>query len=340
MKLEAGSAAASSKSDRCNHDRPHRVVLPMKQLNIAIVGLGKIARDQHLPAIAANDAWRLVAVASPNHKLEGVANFPSLDVMLREVPQIDAVAICTSPQVRYDIAWHALNHHKHVMLEKPPGATLSEVQALVDLAERRNVALFATWHSREAAAVESARDWLATRHIRKVKVSWKEDVRVWHPGQTWIWKAGGLGVFDPGINALAILTRIIPGTVILREATLCVPANCETPITAELLLNDEHGVPIEVELNFLQTGPQTWDIMADTDGGRLLLSKGGSAMSVNSHPVIEAAGEAPDHEYPRLYSHFTTLVRERRIDVDIAPLRLVADAFLYGRRVTVAPFVE
>lgn len=307
----------------------------MKPLHIAIVGMGKIARDQHLPAIAANPALRLVAVASPNHQLDGVPNFPALEVMLREMPQIEAVVICTSPQVRYDIAWHALNHRKHVMLEKPPGATLSEVQALVALAERQNVALFASWHAREAAAVESARTWLGSRHIRKMRVSWKEDVRVWHPGQTWIWKAGGLGVFDPGINALSILTHIVPGSVLLREATLSFPSNCETPIAASLLLHDERGAPIEVELDFLQAGPQTWDISADTDNGRLLLSKGGSTMYVDGNSLIEAK----DHEYPRLYARFYELVNGRRIDVDIAPLRLVADAFLNGRRVTVAPFV-
>ena len=32
----------------------------------------------------------------------------------------------------------------------------------------------------------------------------------WHPGQEWIWQAGGFGVFDPGINALSIVTRILP----------------------------------------------------------------------------------------------------------------------------------
>lgn len=308
----------------------------MKQLRVAIVGMGKIARDQHLPAIAANPAFKLAAVASPHHKHEGVPNFASLDVLLKEVPDIDVVAICTSPQVRYDIAWLALNDRKHVMLEKPPGATLSEVQSLVELAERQNVSLFATWHSREAASVESARDWLATRHIRKVKVSWKEDVRVWHPGQAWIWKAGGLGVFDPGINALSILTAIVPGAVMLRDATLAFPSNCETPIAAQLLLNDEHGAAIEVELDFLQTGPQTWDIVVETESGRLLLSKGGSVMHVDGNTVVSAS----DQEYPRLYAHFARLVSERRIDVDIAPLRLVADAFLNGRRVTVAPFVE
>ncbi len=308
----------------------------MKRLNLAIVGMGKIARDQHLPAIAANPALRLMAVASPHHTLEGLPNFPSLDVMLRAMPEIEAIVVSTPPQVRYDIAWHALNHRKHVMLEKPPGATLSEVQSLVALAERQQVALFASWHSRESAAVESARDWLAARHIRKVRVTWMEDVRVWHPGQTWIWKAGGLGVFDPGINALSILTKIIPGNVLLREATLSFPSNCETPIAASLLLHDDRGAPIEMELDFLQTGPQTWDIVADTDNGRLLLSQGGSIMHVDGNSLIEAA----DHEYPRLYARFHELANGRRIDVDIAPLRLVADAFLNGRRVTVAPFVE
>ena len=124
--------------------------------------------------------------------------------------------------------------------------------------------------------------------------------------------------------------------MLLREATLSFPSNCETPIAASLLLHDERGAPIEVELDFLQTGPQTWDIIADTDNGRLLLSKGGSVMYVDGNSLIEAK----DQEYPRLYARFYELVNGRRIDVDVAPLRLVADAFLNGRRVTVAPFVE
>jgi predicted dehydrogenase len=35
-------------------------------IRIAIVGLGKIARDQHLPAIAGNGAFDLVATVSPD----------------------------------------------------------------------------------------------------------------------------------------------------------------------------------------------------------------------------------------------------------------------------------
>ena len=63
---------------------------------------------------------------------------------------------------------------------------------------------------------------------------WKEDVRVWHPGQRWIWEPGGFGVFDPGINALSIVARIFPGALFVREAELSYPRNKQTPIAAEL----------------------------------------------------------------------------------------------------------
>jgi predicted dehydrogenase len=244
--------------------------------------------------------------------------------------------LCTTPQVRYQAARHALEHGCHVLLEKPPGATLGEVDALVDLAERKGVALFASWHSRFAAAVEPARAWLATRKVRSVTLTWKEDVRVWHPGQGWIWKGGGLGVFDPGINALSILTRILPRAVILREAELSIPSNCETPIAARLQLADSGDAPIRAEFDFRQTGLQTWDIDVQTDDGSLLLSMGGSALQVKGQTV----SLAQTAEYPLLYAHFAALVRECRIDVDLAPLQLVADALLCGRHRPVEAFVE
>ena len=308
----------------------------MSPIKLAIVGLGKIARDQHLPSLAASADYQLVAVASPHNRLDGVPNYPDIQTLLREQPEVEAVSICTSPQVRYDIARHALEQNRHVMLEKPPGATLNEVTALVDLAQQRRLALFATWHSREAPAVEPAREWLSKRTIRSVLVTWKEDVRVWHPGQAWIWRAGGLGVFDPGINALSIITRILPQPLVLKDAELSFPSNCETPIAAQLQLQGPGGIPVRAEFDFRQTGPQRWDIDIETDAGRLLLSKGGSVMQVDGESIVAA----PDSEYANLYARFAPLVRERRIDVDLAAFRLVADAFMCGRRLTVDPFIE
>jgi D-galactose 1-dehydrogenase len=307
----------------------------MAKTRLAIVGLGKIARDQHLPALAASDAFELAGIASPHDKLAGVPSYDDIETLLRAVPDIAAVSLCTTPQARFDIARFALERGLHVLLEKPPGVTVSEVLHLAALAPQRNVALFASWHSRHAPAVEPARAWLDGRSIRGVTVNWKEDVRVWHPGQTWIWKAGGLGVFDPAINALSILTRIIPGGLVLKRAELRYPANCETPIAASLSLLGASGAPVRMELDFLHAGPPQWDIDVDTDAGALSLSKGGNEMQLAGRPVV-----LPHRgEYPGLYAHFADLVRDRSVDVDVSPLQLVADALLCGRRVEVEPFL-
>src|SRR5690242_3307526 len=103
----------------------------MSTLRVAIVGFGKIARDQHVPAIAATAGIELAAVASRNASLPGLPHFETLDELLREAPAIGAVALCTPPQVRSAQAASALAAGKHVLLEKPPGATVAELAPLM-----------------------------------------------------------------------------------------------------------------------------------------------------------------------------------------------------------------
>src|SRR6202040_4126834 len=247
-------------------------------IRIAIIGLGKIARAQHIPAIAGTEGIELAAIASRNASIEGIAHFATLDQLLSDARDIDAVALCTPPQVRQAQAAAALKAGKHVLLEKPPGATVSELTPLVAVARQTGRTLFATWHSRFAPAVPPERTFLANREIRSVVVEWKEDVKVWHPGQAWIWEPGGLGVFDPGINALSVLTRILPRPFFLTKAELSFPGNRAAPIAANLTFSDDTGLPILAEFDWRQTGPQTWDIRVDTEAGRLTLSSGGSRL--------------------------------------------------------------
>ncbi|HEY9216379.1 MAG TPA: Gfo/Idh/MocA family oxidoreductase [Ancylobacter sp.] len=308
----------------------------MSPIRLALVGLGKIARDQHLPAIAATPGIELVAVASRNAALDGVACYASLDELLAKMPGIDAVALCTPPQVRRAQAALALEAGKHVLLEKPPGATVSEIAPLITAADRTGKTLFATWHSRFAPAVEPARAFLAEHAIRSVVIEWKEDVRVWHPGQDWIWEPGGLGVFDPGINALSILTRILPRPVFLTKAELHFPANRAAPIAADLDFSDASGLAIRAEFDFRQTGPQTWDIRIETDAGELTLSSGGTQLFHDGRPLITEK----EAEYPGIYRHFVDLVGRGACDVDLTPLVHVADAFMLGRRSIVEPFED
>ena len=292
---------------------------------IGIVGFGKIAQDQHLPAIAADRAFELAGVVDPRGcALDGVPRFADHRAMLAALPDLDAVAICTPPAPRYAIARDCLLAGKQVLLEKPPAATLSEVEDLERLAAAPGRVLFATWHSRYAPAVEEARRRLTGQVVRRMRINWKEDVRRWHPGQRWIWDAGGFGVFDPGINALSIVTHIMPVPLFVRRATLHVPSNADTPIAADLDL----GKGYEAAFDWRQTGDQIWEIEAQTDGATLRIVGGGARLEVDGVPVVDEARA----EYPAIYRRFDELLSAGQSEVDAAPLRLVADAFMIGRR--------
>jgi D-galactose 1-dehydrogenase len=303
-------------------------------LRVGLVGLGKIARDQHLPAIAATIDMDLVAIASRNAVADGVNNYPDLAAMLAGEAQLDAVILCQPPEARFDAAQMALRAGKHVFLEKPPGATVSEVEALIMLATDNGVTLFASWHSRFGAAVPSARDWVAGRAIDNVTILWKEDIRQWHPGQEWILQAGGFGVFDPGINALSILTEILGESVWVIKADLQVPINCQAPIAANLRMVSGSGVPIFAELSFLQSEPQQWEIIIESAADTMRLADGGACLAIND--VVQKIDAQA--EYPAMYAHFAELVRAGKCDADLGPLKLVADAFLRGSIRTVDHF--
>jgi predicted dehydrogenase len=183
--------------------------------------------------------------------------------------------------------------------------------------------------------VAAAAEALAGKRIASMDIHWHEDVHKWHPGQQWIWEAGGFGVFDPGINAFSIATKIFPGALFVREADLYFPQNAQTPIAAEVRFAS--GVadgPLNASLDWRRTEGEEWTIaIRTTDGTDLRLESGGSELSINGE--IHSSGHAG--EYPDIYREFVDLIDERRSHVDVAPLRLVADCLLVGRRHNVEP---
>lgn len=297
---------------------------------ICLVGIGKIAVDQHVPAINGNDDWDLAATVSRSGTVDGVPAFTDFDQMLAERPDIPVVSLCLPPVPRYDYAAKAIAAGRHVMLEKPPGATLAEVFALADMARKAGVTLYTTWHSRMAKGVAPAKAWLADKQITGAHITWKEDVRRWHPGQEWVFAPGGMGVFDPGSNALSIITDILPMPIHLRSAELLFPQNRDTPIAAQLQWTEN----VTGDFDWRQEGPQSWDVTVDTTGGTLQLHDGGDRLVIDGKEI--AAGD--NREYPALYDRMAELVKTGTSEVDVSPMIHVADALTLGKRINVEAF--
>ena len=304
---------------------------------IALVGVGKIAIDQHIPALNASSDWELAAAVSRNTVVDGIPNYTSMDEMLQAHLEVEVVSLCMPPVPRFEYARAALKAGRHVMLEKPPGATLSEVYTLAELADDAGLTLYATWHSREAAFVKTAKAWLADKTVESFTVTWHESVRKWHPGQDWVFEAGGMGIFDPGINALSIVTEILPDAIHLKSATLDFPENCDTPIAAQLDFYHPHGGAVTADMNWDHEGDDVWQIEAVTDQGVMTLKNGGGLLLIDG--VIQAGAEdGLTGEYPNLYAKMSALVADEKSDVDLRPMLHVSDALTLGKRNFVKAF--
>ena len=311
----------------------------MSKMKLSLVGVGKIAIDQHLPSIAETGLFELIGVVSQRGiTVPGVPAYRTQAELFAAQPGVEAVANCTPPHVRHGFAIEALEAGRHLLMEKPPTASVAELDHIVSVARARKLSLFTTWHSRFNAGVEQAAEIMRERPIDSVNVTWKEDVRRWHPGQDWVFEPGGFGVFDPGINALSIITAIMPYPVFIVSSGLHFPANRATPIAADLTLRGPAGVSLRsmaCAFDWRQQGEQTWTIaVAFTDGGSLELTHGGTRLFVDGTAKVSE----PDNEYRRIYRRFHHLITSGQSDVDAAPLQLVSDAYMMGRRHEVAAF--
>ena len=305
---------------------------------LAIIGLGKIAQDQHLPVVAKNKAFELAAVVSSRGGYKDVPAFKTPAELFASGVKFDAVSLCMPPEPRFDIARDALDAGLHVLMEKPPHPTVGELQAITRYAAEKKRILFTTWHSQYNAAVDETKRLLAGKTVSKLHVSWKEDVRHWHPGQEWIWEPGGFGVFDPGINAFSIVTKILPAPVFVQSCVLETPSNTATPIAAQIRFKPswDGEAELSADLDWRQTGEQSWNIDVETaDGLKLQLRKGGTELYVGGKLSVAA----PSEEYERIYEHFSELLASGRSHVDGAPLQLVSDCFMLGRRKDVEAFL-
>ncbi len=95
-----------------------------RALRAGVIGLG--VGEQHLAAYAAHPACRVVAVCDPDpaRRASVQSRYPGIDVLadpleLLARPDVDAVSIASPDDAHYAQILAALDHDKHVFVEKP-----------------------------------------------------------------------------------------------------------------------------------------------------------------------------------------------------------------------------
>ena len=137
-----------------------------KQIGVGIIGYGFSATTFHIPffqALCEYELKKIVSRQQIDSLFEDGVVTPHLDVVLQD-PDIDLIVITTPGHLHYEQAKKALEHNKHVVVEKPFVLDAEQGQNLIFLAKQRNK-LLTVYHNRRWDS-----DFLTIRQLLSEKV--------------------------------------------------------------------------------------------------------------------------------------------------------------------------
>lgn len=301
---------------------------------MALIGCGEIARKQHARFLQSRDndtGLRLVATADPHNTLPGFSgtHYPDPRAMLAAEPGLTAVSITSPTATHFAVAKEALLMGRHVLLEKPPTATLDELKQLERIAAEQRVVLVTSFHACHNAAVRQLRDIYSRRSSPEhIAIEWREDFERWHAGQAWPWRPGGFGVFDSGINALSILCHVLPDIEFrVEHAQFRVPEGAATPASVEMHLSWDGGTG-EVAFEWRKGGSDdVWDmsVLGADEAGKIdmLCLRDVRTLLKDSTVLVTSSN---DEEYAGVYLDFSRAIDAGIPRVSLKEMRIIEDA--------------
>jgi len=151
----------------------------------ALIGLGGIARQSHLPALLGDprvsDRLQIVATvddAPGVAPLPGTPHFTNVEG-LRAVVPLDFVDICTRTASHLPLTLWALEHGYHVLCEKPVALDRDEARRVADAARRHGRVVVPCHQHRHNPVWRQVQQWLADGVIGR-----------WHLAEIDVYRSG------------------------------------------------------------------------------------------------------------------------------------------------------
>lgn len=185
----------------------------MGKLKIAVIGAGNIARNAHLPVYAERDDVEIVAIADWNlDRAKEIAErfhipnaYTTVDEVLENHPDIDAVDICVWNRSHAEVAIKAAKAKKNILCEKPMAWSIEHAEAMKKAVDEAGVifmvAVMTRYGNESVALKEEIQDgklgeiyYARTGYMRRrgTPIGWFTDTQ----------KSGGGPVIDIGIHCI------------------------------------------------------------------------------------------------------------------------------------------
>jgi D-galactose 1-dehydrogenase len=275
----------------------------------------------------------LTAAADPRQELgsAGVQHFSNHADLLRA--PVDVILIATPPDQHYLIAREALESGKHVLVEKPPAQTAAQAMELGATGRLKQLTVFFAYHARYNRSVSAAKELLASAGIRRFAVTYREDVLNYHDPNGWVFQEGVLK--DSGINALSVVTHVLPHSDSLRvtEAEFIRSKDDHSLMQARLNLALHDTLTGSMSLDWQYPGEEKREISVDTGEDELIIDIAADQLRRNGEIVCagECVGERLACEYREMLKDFAEHLWSGQSSAGTEELRLLEEADRVGR---------
>lgn len=286
----------------------------MKVIHIAVIGVGNIA-ETHLAAYRKNPEVEVVAFCDINHdrlaamgKKYGVTKcYTDMNRMFAEVPEIDAVSVCTWNSAHAACTIAALKAGKHVLCEKPMALNAAEAEAMEKAAKESGKLLMIGFVRRHGNDCKIVREFIDAGYFGELYYAKATYLR--RNGNPGGWfgdksRSGGGPLIDLGVHVIDLSRYLFgnPKPVSVYGATFTKLGNrpgiksrkgyrastasgddiCDVEDLATALIRFDNGAVLAIEAAFALNLKQ--------DEGKIELfgTKGGAKLD----PELELYGEA------------------------------------------------
>ncbi|MCQ2737558.1 MAG: Gfo/Idh/MocA family oxidoreductase [archaeon] len=224
----------------------------MKNVNVGVIGVGAMGYN-HARVYSKLENANLVAVAdvveSTVNKVAKKYNtkgYCEIEELLKD-PEIEAVSVCVPTTFHHDVVMQAIDHGKHVLVEKPIAFTAEEAEEMIQAAKEKGVKL-ATGHvERFNPAVQKAKELIDNDVIGDLVTISAKRVGPFPP------RIKDVGVaIDLAIHDLDVMNFLIDKKVEQVYATMSsILEKCEFEDHAEIMVNFEEDITGLLEVNWL-----------------------------------------------------------------------------------------
>jgi len=201
-------------------DKGEKVNLMLSKVGVAIVGVGFVGGQAHVPSFKKIAGSELVALCAmtekrvrPLSEKYNVKYCLDYDKLLED-PRVQAVMVAVPTPFHFDTAMKAIKKGKHVLCEMPMAPTIDEVKELQKAAKEMGVILMPVLQYRFAPIYVKTKEMIKSTAIgRPIAFEFREfipatDLAKQWPRESWAWdteKSGGYPDFTFSVWSIDLI---------------------------------------------------------------------------------------------------------------------------------------